>query len=152
MPYIAAEKTSSTSITIGFSVVKRSKTKKSFSGLFYLFRYSRITQETGAGCLSHRTVEDTLDLHGQTLTRIILFTFDLQGDLTTVCEDDGAGIPAHEKEMIFTYGHGKNTGIGLFLAKEILSVTGLAIRECGLETKGSRFEVFVLEGQWRVRE
>ncbi len=58
-------------------------------------------------------------------------------------EDDGVGIPANEKEMIFKQGHGKNTGLGLFLSREILSITGMTIKECGEPGKGARFEILV---------
>jgi signal transduction histidine kinase len=68
-----------------------------------------------------------------------------------ICEDDGDGIPAGEKERIFERGFGKNTGLGLFLAREILSITGITIRETGVPGTGARFEITVPEGGWRVR-
>ena len=36
-----------------------------------------------------------------------------------------------------------------FLAREILSITGLSIKEVGEEGKGARFEILVPEGKWR---
>ncbi|KUK63075.1 MAG: Multi-sensor signal transduction histidine kinase [Methanoculleus marisnigri] len=71
--------------------------------------------------------------------------------LVIVVEDDGPGIPAGEKEKIFIRGFGKNTGLGLFLVREILSTTGIAIRETGEPGKSARFEIVVPEGGWRVR-
>ncbi len=50
-------------------------------------------------------------------------------DRIIVCEDDGDGIPDDKKEMIFEKNFGKNTGLGLFLAREILSITGITIQE-----------------------
>jgi signal transduction histidine kinase len=67
-----------------------------------------------------------------------------------VCEDDGNGILAEEKEMIFERGYGKNTGMGLFLAREILDITGITIRETGEPGKGARFEMTVPEGAYRL--
>ena len=58
-----------------------------------------------------------------------------------ICEDDGAGVPADEKEKIFSYGFGKNTGLGLFLSREILNITGITIKETGELHKGARFEI-----------
>ena len=58
-----------------------------------------------------------------------------------ICEDDGAGVPADEKEKIFSYGFGKNTGLGLFLSREILNITGISIKETGELHKGARFEI-----------
>ncbi len=79
--------------------------------------------------------------YGETATTI---TFSLKQDgeaYTLLCEDDGVGIPADEKEKIFTYAHGMNTGLGLFLAREILAITGITIRETGTPGSGARFEI-----------
>ncbi|MCX6699693.1 MAG: PAS domain S-box protein, partial [Methanomicrobiales archaeon] len=69
-----------------------------------------------------------------------------------VCEDDGTGIPADEKEKIFVRGFGKNTGMGLALSREILSITGITITETGEPGKGARFEMTVPKGMWRSTE
>ncbi|MCX6699163.1 MAG: PAS domain S-box protein [Methanomicrobiales archaeon] len=67
-----------------------------------------------------------------------------------VCEDDGVGVPADEKEKIFERGFGKNTGMGLFLSREILDITGITIKETGEPGKGARFEIIVPKGTWRM--
>jgi signal transduction histidine kinase len=66
-----------------------------------------------------------------------------------VYEDDGTGVPAPDKERIFEKGFGKHTGLGLFLSREILAITGLSIRENGTEGKGVRFEILVPPGKYR---
>jgi hypothetical protein len=38
---------------------------------------------------------------------------------------------------------------GSFWQKEILSITGLSIRECGEPGKGARFEIIVPENEYR---
>lgn len=58
-----------------------------------------------------------------------------------ICDDDGVGIPVEEKEMVFTFQYGKNTGLGLFLSREILSITGITISETGCPGTGARFEI-----------
>jgi len=79
--------------------------------------------------------------YGEKITTI-RFRFDEGGGVATiVCEDDGMGIPAPEKEKIFTYQYGRNTGLGLFLAREILAITGITIRETGVPGSGARFEI-----------
>ena len=70
--------------------------------------------------------------------------------LVLVCEDNGPGVPQENKEKIFLRGFGKNTGLGLFLIREILSMTGMSIRECGGAGKGSRFEIAVPTGKFRI--
>jgi PAS domain S-box-containing protein len=72
------------------------------------------------------------------------------GDRVIVCEDDGYGIPADEKEMIFERGYGKNTGLGLFLTREILGITGITVRETGEPGTGARFEITVPEDAYRI--
>jgi signal transduction histidine kinase len=69
-----------------------------------------------------------------------------------ICEDDGTGIEEHEKEKIFQYQYGKNTGLGLFLSREILSITGIMIKETGEYQKGARFEIICPEGTIRFSE
>lgn len=71
------------------------------------------------------------------------------GTLIITVSDSGAGVPAAEKELIFVRGYGKRTGFGLFLAREILSITGLTIRENGTPGQGARFEIVVPQGSYR---
>jgi signal transduction histidine kinase len=73
------------------------------------------------------------------------------GRLLLACEDNGPGIRRENKEKIFERGFGKNTGLGLFLIREVLSMTGIAICENGVEGKGSRFEFFIPEESFRCR-
>jgi signal transduction histidine kinase len=69
--------------------------------------------------------------------------------IAIVYEDDGIGVHETEKERIFEKGFGKNTGLGLFLSREILSITGLNMRETGVYGKGARFEIVVPQGKYR---
>ncbi|HET6581126.1 MAG TPA: PAS domain S-box protein [Methanoregula sp.] len=88
--------------------------------------------------------------HGDHVTRI-WFRFnntDAGGVITY--EDDGAGIPARDKELIFRRGFGKHTGLGLFLSREILAITGITIRENGEPGKGVKFEILVPHDMCRV--
>lgn len=66
-------------------------------------------------------------------------------------EDNGVGIPHDEKDRIFERGYGKNTGLGLFLAREILSITGMSIIETGKEGEGVRFQITVPKGNYRFQ-
>ena len=87
--------------------------------------------------------------HGERVTEVRISGSIAPGGLTLVCEDNGTGIPAEEKEVIFTRGYGKNTGLGLFLVREILSMGGMTITETGTEGVGARFEIFVKTGLFR---
>ncbi|MCX6690757.1 MAG: ATP-binding protein [Methanoregula sp.] len=66
--------------------------------------------------------------------------------MVIVCKDDGNGVPQDEKENIFKRGFGKNTGLGLFLSREILSITGITITENGVPGNGAHFEIIVPGG------
>jgi PAS domain S-box-containing protein len=70
-------------------------------------------------------------------------------NLVIVYEDNGAGIPEGVKEKIFKREYFRNTGYGLFLTQEILSITGLSIRETGIQGHGARFEILVPKGMFR---
>ena len=86
---------------------------------------------------------------GGKITALRFSADERNGDHIIVCEDDGVGVPAEEKEKIFDRGFGKNTGLGLFLSREILDITGITIRETGEPGKGARFEMMVPEGMYR---
>jgi PAS domain S-box-containing protein len=64
-------------------------------------------------------------------------------DLVILCEDDGVGIPAGDKEKIFERGFGQTHGLGLALSREILTITGSTICEKGEPGNGARFEITV---------
>ncbi len=88
-------------------------------------------------------------VHGEQTTRITFSTQDRGRDMVLLCEDDGQGIPEQLKEAIFKREHYKNTGYGLFLTREILSITNLSIRETGTPGKGARFEILIPQGSYR---
>ena len=86
--------------------------------------------------------------HAGPITGILFFCRKNNGEISIFCEDDGVGIPETEKERIFRREFYKNTGLGLFLSREILSITGIEIREVGRCAEGARFEIRVPEGIW----
>lgn len=92
---------------------------------------------------------DNAARHGERVTRIQVRGEVAAGVMVITWEDDGVGIPAGEKEKIFAKGYGKNTGLGMFLVREILSITGITIRETGVPGTGARFEMRVPEGAYR---
>jgi PAS domain S-box-containing protein len=87
--------------------------------------------------------------HGERVTEIRVSSHQSDDVMTVVWEDNGIGIASEEKEKIFEKGYGKNTGFGLFLCREILSITGMTIQETGEPGKGARFEIMVPAGTYR---
>jgi PAS domain S-box-containing protein len=92
---------------------------------------------------------DNAEKYGGKITGIRFSLEDRNGAHVIVYEDDGVGIPAGEKEKIFEKNFGKNTGLGLFLSREILSITGITIHEAGEPGRGARFEIRVPEKMFR---
>jgi PAS domain S-box-containing protein len=95
---------------------------------------------------------DNAVFHGGSVENIRISFRENNGSGVLVVEDDGVGVPAAKKKEIFDRGVGKVTGYGLFLAKEILDITCMSIRESGEEGSGARFEIEVPAGKWRIAE
>ena len=96
----------------------------------------------------YNLAENTV-LHGGRVTTIRISARESPDGATITIEDDGSGIPPSDKTKIFSKGYGKNTGLGLFLVREILSITGITIDETGEYHKGARFEMHVPRGTYR---
>ena len=88
--------------------------------------------------------------HGEGVTTITISYEEQGSDLKIVYSDDGIGISENEKELIFKKGHGKNTGLGLFLIREILKITSITIHENGIPGDGVRFEMIIPAGSFRL--
>jgi PAS domain S-box-containing protein len=94
--------------------------------------------------------DNALRYAGKDLSEIRIFSrAEPDGSLIVTFEDNGVGIEAGDKAHIFSRGFGKNTGLGLFLSAEILSITGITIAETGIPGKGARFEMTVPKGCYR---
>ena len=88
--------------------------------------------------------------HGVHVTHMDYSVRETTDDLIVIYCDDGVGIAKEDKKNLFLKGFGKRTGLGLFLSKEILSITGITISETGEPGKGVRFEIAVPKGMWRA--
>jgi PAS domain S-box-containing protein len=89
--------------------------------------------------------------YGGNITTIRFSIKESGKDQIIVCEDDGQGVPPNEKEWIFDRSFGKNTGVGLILAREILDIVGITIRETGESGKGARFVMEIPNAIYRLR-
>lgn len=97
----------------------------------------------------YNLIDNSLRYGKDRLTSIRISSSESGAGLILTCEDDGVGIPDDEKDKIFHRGFGKNTGLGLFLVREILGITGMTIQENGVPGKGARFEIKVPKGGYR---
>jgi PAS domain S-box-containing protein len=98
------------------------------------------------------TLTENVVQHGKTATAISLrFEITPEG-LVLFFEDNGVGIPLDMKEKIFDRKFENKRGIGLFLAREILSVTGILITEKGEPGRGARFELSIPYDMYRIKD
>ncbi|MDD5024000.1 MAG: PAS domain S-box protein [Methanoregula sp.] len=99
----------------------------------------------------YNLIDNALRYGGEEMKTIRFSSQESNASLTILCEDDGVGISPDEKKHLFVRGFGKNTGLGLFLSREILLITGITITENGTQGKGARFEITVPKGMWRMK-
>jgi len=93
---------------------------------------------------------DNAARHGQHVTKMSVTFYERDGEGIVVVQDNGAGIPANIKKDVFEKGFGSNTGLGLFLTKEILEITGISIEETGAKGQGAKFLLHIPAGEWRI--
>ncbi|MGB8309449.1 MAG: PAS domain S-box protein [Methanoregula sp.] len=98
----------------------------------------------------YNLIENAVRYGGKKITTIRIYPRKSEGVLVIFVEDDGDGVPSGEKEKIFDWGFGKNTGLGLALSREILDITGITIQENGERHAGARFEIRIPTGYWAV--
>jgi PAS domain S-box-containing protein len=96
--------------------------------------------------LFYNLVDNSLK-YGEKLSRIRVSYEDKTDHLNVIYEDDGVGIPHAAKPKLFDEGYttGKGSGYGLFLVKRMMEVYGWTIQETGIQGKGARFILTVLE-------
>jgi signal transduction histidine kinase len=94
-------------------------------------------------------IDNAMKYGGPAMTTI-RFGMRRKGDsVVIICEDDGLGISDETRKNLFQRGYGKHTGYGLFLIREILSISGLTITEASTPGSGARFEILVPKGLYR---
>ena len=99
----------------------------------------------------YNLIDNSLKHGGEKLTTIRIWTQETDSGLVLICEDNGVGIQVEDRPFLFTRGFGKNTGLGLFLIREILDITGMTIIENSITGKGARFEITVPKGVYSVK-
>jgi PAS domain S-box-containing protein len=90
--------------------------------------------------------------YGALVTSIRCSSAEDENGLLIVYEDNGIGIPAEDKAKVFDRASGDDPRLGLFLVREILSITNIAIAETGTPGKGARFEIRVPKGEYRFAD
>ncbi|MCJ7824415.1 MAG: MEDS domain-containing protein [Anaerolineales bacterium] len=75
-----------------------------------------------------------------------------EDDLVVSIEHVDGGVPDRIKDVMFEFAHryGQSDGFGLFLAAEILSSSGMSVRENGIAGRCTMFEIRIPAGKHRV--
>jgi PAS domain S-box-containing protein len=92
---------------------------------------------------------DNANKYGGKISELRMSGREIPEGFLITCEDDGVGVPFDKKEAIFNRGYFNHSGLGLFLSREILALTGITIKETGEPGKGARFKILVPKGVYR---
>ena len=88
--------------------------------------------------------------HGGDVTEITVSFAETAEEGVLSIRDNGIGVPDEEKSRIFDEGYGKHTGMGLFMIRTILEITGFTITETGVYTQGAAFTITIPKENYRV--
>ena len=134
------------------TIINMGKKDLNMSGI--RVEYDLIDCEIFADPLIYKVIytilENALRHAGETLSFIRISAKNDQDALQISIADDGIGVSVQDKEDIFKQGYGKNTGFGLYLAREVLSITGISISEVGKPGNGAEFVIIVPSGLFRI--
>jgi PAS domain S-box-containing protein len=95
---------------------------------------------------------DNMIRYGLRSNTIHVSSKESEDGLVLFFESEGNGIPVNQKEKIFERGYGDTNGFGLFLAREILAITGISITETGDTENKIRFELHVPKRAYRIKK
>ncbi len=80
--------------------------------------------------------------HAPLATRLSVRAVEGDRNLVIICEDDGPGLGAEGRQVCFKR-RADGTGLGLCLCRDILSITGMEIRDIQVTGSGAQFEILV---------
>jgi signal transduction histidine kinase/GNAT superfamily N-acetyltransferase len=82
----------------------------------------------------------------------VIVSYHIRNDgCAIIIEDNGKGIPDPQKDLLFSQ-RSETYGCGLFLAREILTLTGVNVRETGISGTGTRFEILIPPKGYRIAD
>jgi len=100
----------------------------------------------------YNLLDNAMRYGGERMTEVRVTSRREGASFVLVIEDDGEGISGADRPQLFEQGFGKNTGLGLFLSREILAITDIAIDEKSSTGSGARFEIRVPPGKFRIAD
>ncbi|MBN2860969.1 MAG: hypothetical protein JXK93_11955 [Sphaerochaetaceae bacterium] len=100
----------------------------------------------------YNLMQNTLKHAGETADTIRIRCEESDVGLHLIYEDNGVGIADRARDGLFIPASNGEHGFGLFLASEILSITGATIAEEGSPGRGVRFRISFQPGTYRREE
>lgn len=98
----------------------------------------------------YHLLDNSANLAGNVSKIVLTYKLIDEGCLL-IYEDNGPGIPDIDKEGLFNRDIDNSYGRGLFLTLDILSITGIKIKETGIFGKGARFEILIPSEGYRIK-
>jgi PAS domain S-box-containing protein len=126
----------------------RANPEKGVSMRFWTERLEVYADPLFGDVLTH-IVENSLR-HGGTLKNLVVTYHRTPDGMDLMIQDDGIGIPTELKEKIFEYDSGGHAGLGLFICRQILDVTGISVTENGNPGEGARFVLHIPKENYRI--
>ncbi len=88
--------------------------------------------------------------HGGKVRDLRLTAVEDDAGLQLIYTDDGMGIDPKMRSALFIKGAGHNSGLGLYLSREILAHSNMTITEEGAPGEGARFVIRAPKGTYRM--
>ena len=95
---------------------------------------------------------ENIKQHSKYATKYWFYYETKENGVSLILEDNGTGIENDRKETIFERNSGVKEGVGLFLVREIFSITRISVCEKGKPGKGARFIIKVPKEACRFNE
>lgn len=95
---------------------------------------------------------ENIKQHSKYATKYWFYYETKDNGVSLILEDNGTGIENDRKETIFERNSGVKEGVGLFLVREIFSITRISVCEKGKPGKGARFIIKVPKEACRFNE
>ncbi|NLL09292.1 MAG: hypothetical protein GX268_00050 [Methanomicrobiales archaeon] len=95
---------------------------------------------------------ENIKQHSKHATKYWFYYETKDNGVSLILEDNGTGIENDRKETIFERNSGVKEGVGLFLVREIFSITRISVSEMGKPGKGARFIINIPKEACRFNE
>lgn len=97
-----------------------------------------------------RSLLENVSKHSASATECRITYHQVDNEVEVSIEDNGGGIPDKYRARLFQKGQGSNTGLGLYLSREILALDDMSIAETSSPGQGAHFILRIPYGRYRI--